>query len=47
MSRGLGDVYKRQVLGELLKPKEIMGCVLVFAAVILAQVPGMKKGDTK
>jgi len=35
------------VLGELLKPKEIMGCVLVFAAVILAQVPGMKKGDTK
>ena len=35
------------VLGELLKPKEIMGCVLVFAAVILAQIPGMKKGDTK
>ena len=35
------------LLGELLKPKEIMGCVLVFAAVILAQVPGMKKGDTK
>ena len=35
------------VLGELLKPKEIMGCVLVFTAVILAQIPGMKKGDTK
>ena len=35
------------VLGELLKPKEIMGCVLVFTAVILAQMPGMKKGDTK
>jgi len=32
---------------ELLKPKEIMGCVLVFTAVILAQIPGMKKGDTK
>ena len=31
----------------LLKPKEIMGCVLVFTAVILAQIPGMKKGDTK
>ena len=35
------------VLGELLKPKEIMGWVLVFTAVILAQIPGMKKGDTK
>ena len=35
------------VLGELLKPKEIMGCVLVFTAVILAQIPGMKKGDTE
>lgn len=35
------------VLGEVLKPKEITGCVLVFAAVILAQIPGMKKGDTE
>ena len=35
------------VLGEVLKPREITGCVLVFAAVILAQIPGMKKGDTE
>ena len=35
------------ILGEVLKPREIAGCVLVFAAVILAQIPGMKKGDTK
>lgn len=35
------------VLGEMLKPREITGCVLVFASVILAQIPGMKKGDTQ
>ena len=35
------------ILGEVLKKREIMGCVLVFIAVILAQVPGMKKGNTK
>ena len=45
---GLSPLYAGWiVLGELLKPKEIMGCVLVFTAVILAQIPGMKKGDTK
>ena len=35
------------ILGEVLKKREIMGCILVFTAVILAQIPGMKKGDTK
>ena len=35
------------ILGEVLKRREIMGCILVFTAVILAQIPGMKKGDTK
>ncbi len=29
------------VLGEVLKPREAAGCVLVFAAVILAQIPEM------
>ena len=31
------------VLHEVLAPREIVGCVLVFTAVILAQVPQMRK----
>ena len=31
------------VLHEVLAPREIVGCVLVFTAVILAQVPLMRK----
>lgn len=31
------------ILGEVLAPKEIFGCVLVFAAVILAQLPKLGK----
>lgn len=33
------------VLGQLLNQKEIMGCVLMFAAIILAQLPERKKKD--
>ncbi len=33
------------LLGEVLSVREIIGCVLVFSAVILAQLPGKKKID--
>lgn len=33
------------VLSEVLSPREIIGCVLVFAAVIVAQVPEFKKKE--
>lgn len=35
------------VLHEVLAPREIVGCVLVFTAVILAQVPQMIKSNIK
>ena len=34
------------ILGEILKPRELAGCALVFAAVILAQIPGMRRDKT-
>lgn len=34
------------VLGDTLSPREIVGCVLVFGAVILAQLPGRKKAQS-
>ena len=34
------------ILGQVLSPKEILGCVLMFAAIIIAQIPiGNKKTD--
>lgn len=35
------------ILGEQLSPKELFGCVLVFAAVILAQLPSFKPKKMK
>lgn len=32
------------VLGQVLRPKEIIGCVLMFGAIILAQLPERKSG---
>lgn len=32
------------ILGEILMPRELAGCILVFVSVILAQIPGMKRG---
>lgn len=34
------------VLHEILKPREMIGCALVFTAVILAQLPQMRKKET-
>jgi hypothetical protein len=34
------------ILGQVLSPKEILGCVLMFVAIIITQIPiGNKKTD--
>ncbi len=35
------------ILGQKLSPKEILGCVLMFAAILLAQIPAGKRGTKK
>jgi len=34
------------VLNQFLSPREILGCVLIFAAILVAQVPGRTKKDS-
>lgn len=35
------------ILGEMMSMREIIGCVIMFAAIIVANLPAKEKGDVQ
>ena len=43
LRRNIPHFDRAELLGQIMSPREILGCVLMFCAIILAQLPDRKK----